>query len=89
MWQSGVGDWVWFLPSTKEVTESGYCVELGIAGGVVHACVHQKVMPINLIVRQNQPLKVKKIRTKQKERTELEREMSLSRKCEMFSLLMN
>jgi hypothetical protein len=28
--------------------------------GVVYACVHQKVTPINLIVRQNQPLKVKK-----------------------------
>jgi hypothetical protein len=28
--------------------------------GMVHAWVDQKVMPINLIVRQNQPLKVKK-----------------------------
>jgi hypothetical protein len=27
--------------------------------GMVHACVGQKVMPINLKVRQNQPLKVK------------------------------
>jgi hypothetical protein len=32
--------------------------------GVVHTCVYQKVTPINLIVRQNQPLKVKKICTK-------------------------
>ncbi len=24
---------VWFLPPTEEVAESGYCMELGIAGG--------------------------------------------------------
>jgi hypothetical protein len=29
-------------------------------GGVMHACVHLKVTPINLKVRQNQPLKVEK-----------------------------
>jgi hypothetical protein len=29
-------------------------------GGMVHAYVDQKLMPTNLIVRQNQPLKVKK-----------------------------
>jgi hypothetical protein len=28
--------------------------------GMVHACVSQKVTHINFIVRQNQPLKVKK-----------------------------
>jgi hypothetical protein len=32
--------------------------------GVVHTCVGQKEIPINLIVLQNQSLKIKKIRTK-------------------------
>ncbi len=32
VWWSGVDDWVWFLPSTEEVAESGDCVELGVAG---------------------------------------------------------
>ncbi len=31
-WSDG-GAGAWFLPPTEEVTESGYCVELGIAGG--------------------------------------------------------
>ncbi len=34
--------------------------------GMVHTCVGQKVTPINLIVRQNQPLKVKKSAQKHK-----------------------
>ncbi len=32
-WQSDGGDNAWFLPPTEEVTESGYCMELGIACG--------------------------------------------------------
>jgi hypothetical protein len=32
-WRSDGGSGVWFLPPTEEVTESGYCMELGIAGG--------------------------------------------------------
>jgi hypothetical protein len=32
-WQSDSGDGAWFLPSTEKVTESGNCMELGIACG--------------------------------------------------------
>ncbi len=32
-WQSDGGDGAWFLPPTEVVTESGYCMELGIACG--------------------------------------------------------
>jgi hypothetical protein len=32
VWRSGSGNGVWFLPSTEEVTESGDCVELAVAG---------------------------------------------------------
>ncbi len=32
-WWSDGGDGAWFLPPTEEVTESGYCMELGIACG--------------------------------------------------------
>jgi hypothetical protein len=32
-WQSDSGNGAWFLPPTEEVMESGYCMELGIAGG--------------------------------------------------------
>ncbi len=32
-WRSDYGDGAWFLPPTEEVTESGYCIELGIACG--------------------------------------------------------
>jgi hypothetical protein len=32
-WRSDGGDGAWFLPPTEEVTESGYCMELGIACG--------------------------------------------------------
>jgi hypothetical protein len=32
-WQSDVGDGAWFLPPTEKVTESGNCMELGIACG--------------------------------------------------------
>jgi hypothetical protein len=32
-WRSDGGDSVWFLPPTEEVTESGYCMELGVACG--------------------------------------------------------
>jgi hypothetical protein len=31
--QSDSGNGTWFLPPTKEVMESGYRIELGIAGG--------------------------------------------------------
>jgi hypothetical protein len=33
VWRSGSGKGMWILPLTEEVTESGDCVELGIAGG--------------------------------------------------------
>ncbi len=32
-WQSDGGNGAWFLPSTEEVVESGYCMDLGVAGG--------------------------------------------------------
>jgi hypothetical protein len=32
-WRSDGGDGVWFLPPTEKVTESGDCMELGIACG--------------------------------------------------------
>jgi hypothetical protein len=32
-WRSDGGDGVWFLPPTEEVTESGYCMELGVPCG--------------------------------------------------------
>ena len=32
-WLSGSGNGTWSLPPTEEVTESGDCVGLGIAGG--------------------------------------------------------
>ncbi len=32
-WQSDIGDGAWFLPATKKVTESGNCMELGVACG--------------------------------------------------------
>jgi hypothetical protein len=32
-WRSDGGTGAWFLPPTEEVTESGYCMELGIACG--------------------------------------------------------
>jgi hypothetical protein len=32
-WRSDCGNGVWFLPPTEEVAKSGYCMELGIAGG--------------------------------------------------------
>jgi hypothetical protein len=32
-WQSDIGDGAWFLPPTEKVTESGNCMELGIACG--------------------------------------------------------
>jgi hypothetical protein len=32
-WRSDSGDRAWFLPSTEEVAESGYCMELGVACG--------------------------------------------------------
>jgi hypothetical protein len=38
------------------------CNYLEFTMGMVHASVDQKVTPINLIVRQNQPLKVKKMK---------------------------
>jgi hypothetical protein len=31
-WRSDCGNGAWFLPPTEEVAESGYCMELGIAG---------------------------------------------------------
>jgi hypothetical protein len=33
VWRSGSGNGVWLLLLTKEVAESGDCVELGVAGG--------------------------------------------------------
>jgi hypothetical protein len=32
-WQSDSGDGAWFLPPTKNITESGNCMELGILCG--------------------------------------------------------
>jgi hypothetical protein len=32
-WQSDGGNGAWILPPTKEVAESEYCMELGVAGG--------------------------------------------------------
>jgi hypothetical protein len=32
-WRSDGGNGAWFPPPTEEVAESGYCMELGIAGG--------------------------------------------------------
>ncbi len=32
-WRSGGGDGAWFLPLTEKVTESGNCMELGVACG--------------------------------------------------------
>jgi hypothetical protein len=32
-WRSDGGDGVWFFPSTEEVAESRYCMELGVACG--------------------------------------------------------
>jgi hypothetical protein len=32
-WRSEGGAGAWFLPPTEEVTESGYCMELGVACG--------------------------------------------------------
>ncbi len=32
-WRSDGGNGAWFLPPTEEVTESGYCMELDVAGG--------------------------------------------------------
>jgi hypothetical protein len=32
-WRSDVGDGAWFLPPTEKVTESGDCMELGVACG--------------------------------------------------------
>jgi hypothetical protein len=32
-WRSDIGDGAWFLPLTEKVTESGNCMELGVACG--------------------------------------------------------
>jgi hypothetical protein len=32
-WWSDSGNGAWSLPPTEEVTESGYCMEMGVAGG--------------------------------------------------------
>ncbi len=34
-WRSDGGNGAWFLPPTKEVAKSRYCMELGVAGGGV------------------------------------------------------
>jgi hypothetical protein len=38
-WQSDSGNGAWFLLPTEEVTKSGCCMELGIAGGVVEGAL--------------------------------------------------
>jgi hypothetical protein len=57
----GGGTQIWSMTNRGASVLEGWAFRLvAAAAGVVHVCMHQNVMPINLIVRQNQPLKVEK-----------------------------
>jgi hypothetical protein len=48
-WRSDSGDGAWFLTPTQKVTESGDCMELGIAcgGGSVGDCIGDGVKAVD------------------------------------------
>ncbi len=48
-WQSDGGDGAWFLPPTEKVTESGNCIDLGVAcgGGSIGDSIRDGIKPVD------------------------------------------